>query len=248
MGCKYKMEEIAEKVASVPYWGHTIQLPFGVITPGKVMNNLDTLYRLQLPQQLTGKTVLDIGAWDGFYSFECEKRGARVVAIDNLNRLRKADELCFQSQGNRGFDVVKDILNSTVVFKELDVYQLDENNLGKFDIVLFLGVLYHLKHPLLALEKITRVVNHELYLETEFIRTPFISRPIVEYLEHCYLNNDPTNHCRPNMTWLKHTLFDLGFSAVEILYKTPVSLLSINRMIATGTTFCPGRCIIKAQR
>jgi len=248
MGFKYSAEEIASKVATVPYWGHSIQLPFGIVTPGKVMRNLDTIKCLQLPQQLTGKSVLDIGAWDGYYSFECEKRGACVLAIDNLNRLKKDDEICFQSQGNRGFEVAKEILGSKVEFREMDVYQIDKDLIGRFDIVLFLGVLYHLKHPLLALEKIAQVVEKEIYIETEFIRTPFINRPIVEYLEHCYLNEDPTNHCRPNASWLKKSLFDLGFSSFEVLYKTPVSILNIYRMITNRTIFCPGRIIIRASK
>lgn len=51
------------------------------------MDNLETLKRLELSDDLSGKRVLDIGAWDGFYSFECEKRGAKVLAIDNCRRM-----------------------------------------------------------------------------------------------------------------------------------------------------------------
>lgn len=248
METKYTSEEIAAKIASVPFWGHSIQLPFGIVTPGRVMCNVDTMNRLNLSQNLTDMTVLDIGTWDGFYSFECEKRGARVMAIDNLNRLKKNDEICFKSQGNSGFEIIKDILDSQVEFREMDVYQIDREPIGKFDIVLFLGVLYHLKHPLLALEKVAQVVEQDLYIETEFIRAPFTNRPIIEYLEHCYLNEDPTNHCRPNVSWLKNTLLDLGFSSVDILYKTPTSIFNIYRMVVDGTIFCPGRIIIKASK
>ena len=88
----FTKDEIVEKVKSVPFWGHSIDLGQGITTPGRVMNNLSTVKKLQLPDDLSGKRVLDIGAWDGFYSFECEKKGAEVVAIDNLCRMQKEDE------------------------------------------------------------------------------------------------------------------------------------------------------------
>lgn len=81
-------EEILKKEAKVPFRGHSIPLGHGIVTPGRVMRNLKTLERLKLPASLSGKRVLDICAWDGYYSFECEKRGAaEVVAIDNLARM-----------------------------------------------------------------------------------------------------------------------------------------------------------------
>ena len=75
------INELKQEVEKIEWW-HKIDLGNGIITPGKV-NTFEKLKRIGLPDDLTGKSVLDIGAWDGFYSFEAERRGAsRVVAID----------------------------------------------------------------------------------------------------------------------------------------------------------------------
>ena len=93
-----------------------------------------------IPEDLRGKRVLDIGAWDGWFSFEMERRGAEVLAIDNWDNPR--------------FHEVRRLLNSRVEYRQMDVYDLTPARIGRFDIVLFFGVLYHLKHPLLALERV----------------------------------------------------------------------------------------------
>ena len=86
------------------------------------------------------KALLDIGAWDGWFSFEMERRGAQATAVD-----------CIEQPG---FLLAKERLASQVDYRVFDVYDLSAGNVGQFDIVLFLGVLYHLKHPLLGLEKV----------------------------------------------------------------------------------------------
>ena len=76
-------QQLKAQVDSIE-WYHSISLPGGVVTPG-VNNSPVALERLQLPASLSGKTVLDIGAWDGFYSFEAARRGAsRVLATDSF--------------------------------------------------------------------------------------------------------------------------------------------------------------------
>ena len=96
-----------------------------------------------------GLSVLDIGAWDGFFSFECERRGAsRVVA---------ADYFSWHGSGwgtKAGFTLARDVLGSKVEDVDIDVMDLTPERVGTFDLVLFLGVLYHLRHPLLALERV----------------------------------------------------------------------------------------------
>jgi tRNA (mo5U34)-methyltransferase len=98
------------------------------------------LEQFPIPQSLHGKRVLDIGAWDGWFSFQMERRGAEVLAIDNWDNPR--------------FHQAKAMLHSRVEYRQMDIYELTPQRVGYFDIVLFMGVLYHLKHPLLALERV----------------------------------------------------------------------------------------------
>ena len=140
-------------------WHHKIDLGNGVITPGKV-DNFSKLPRLGLPESLEGKTVLDIGTWDGFYSFECEKRGAsRVLATDSFVWRSSKD-------AKDGFDLAKKILKSRVEEKFIDILDITPEKVGMFDIVLCLGVLYHMRHPLLSLEKVSSVTKEMAIIET----------------------------------------------------------------------------------
>jgi tRNA (mo5U34)-methyltransferase len=131
-------------IARVARWRHRIEVAPGVVTPGS-QNSQRLLSRLSLPEELTGKRVLDVGASDGFYSFTCEARGADVVAIDA------------RSIEATGFGVARELLGSSVPYHQFDVYELLPETFGRFDVVLFLGVLYHLRHPLLALDRLAAV-------------------------------------------------------------------------------------------
>ena len=106
--------------------------------------------------------------------------------------------------------------------RNLDVYDINPDEIGRFDVVLLLGVLYHLKHPVLALERISEITKDQLIIETEWLRSPLIKRPILEYIESDSVNQDPTNWCRPNILWIKSVLRDVGFAKIEVLYKTPL--------------------------
>src|SRR5215468_2825646 len=126
-------------------WYHSIQIEPGLVTPGrKTARELSAMVEhIGLPSSLDGLSVLDIGAWDGFFSFEAERRGARrVVAYD----LTPEDYF--------GFSTAKALLDSKVQYVEGSVYELSERAVGRFDVVLFLGVFYHLRYPLLALDRI----------------------------------------------------------------------------------------------
>src|ERR1700680_3049878 len=123
-------------------WYHSIQLPDGSVIPGiQTIEQLRTrIAQFPIPRDLTGKRVLDIGAWDGWFSFEMEKRGARVLAIDSAEHTR--------------FKGARELLGSRVDYQIGDICRVSAKDLGRFDIVLFFGVLYHLKHPLAALETV----------------------------------------------------------------------------------------------
>lgn len=147
------MDVLAERINAID-WYHTINLPGGVVTPG-VNNSPLALARLDLPGSLAGKSVLDVGAWDGFYSFEAAKRGAaRVLATDS-----------FVWQGRwkqTGFLLAREALGLERVVEDkfIDVMDLSPEALGEtFDVVLFLGLLYHLRDPVTALQRVSSVCD-----------------------------------------------------------------------------------------
>src|SRR5205823_11074218 len=123
------MISIEERIASVPLWRHKIPLPGGKVTPGS-QDNLEQIKLLGLPEDLRGKTVLDVGCSDGYFSFACERRGAkRVVAIDDFSSV--------YIDSPAGFHVAHELLGSKVEFVAGDFQKMDLGALGTFDIVLF---------------------------------------------------------------------------------------------------------------
>jgi tRNA (mo5U34)-methyltransferase len=129
-----KLEELARLG-----WYHSMELPDGRVIPGfQTLDSLRTrMAQFPVPADLRGKRALDIGAWDGWFTFELERRGARVTAVDSTAFER--------------FRVARDLMGSKAEYRIEDVCRLSPAQIGTFDIVMFLGVLYHLKHPLLAL-------------------------------------------------------------------------------------------------
>jgi tRNA (mo5U34)-methyltransferase len=210
----------ADRVAQVPLWRHRIRLPDGTITPGS-QDTLQQLDRIQLPDDLSGKSVLDIGCSDGFFSFECERRGAaRVVAIDNFSSV--------YIDKPSGFRVAHELLDSQVELILGDFLEMELSELGQFDLVLFLGVMYHLRYPLLALDKLAAVCQQQIIVETEVIpeRTSWkwkLFGPIVKrvapkaqmaFLESDGINHDPTNWWIQSRECVEGMLRSCGFCNV----------------------------------
>ena len=185
--------ELAARVGALR-WHHQIDLGQGVVTPG-LADRLPELERT-LPD-MAGRSVLDIGAWDGYYSFLAERRGAsRVVALDhyvwgvdlaerNVHRAEGAprDELPDTSRdevdfwhddlpGRRGFDLAREVLDSRVQPVVADFMRTDLAALGVFDVVLYLGVLYHMPEPFTALQRLRAVTGEVAVIETEAIHVP----------------------------------------------------------------------------
>ena len=208
-------EELRQRVSKIQ-WFHTIDLGHGIITPG-VDNTPEKLKKLALPDDFTGKTVLDIGAWDGFFSFEVERRGAKkVLAVDSF---------CWSGPGwgtKAGFELAREALGSQVLDMEMEVMDLSPEAVGRFDVTLFLGVLYHMKYPFLALERVANVTNELLVLETE-VDLLGVSRPAVAFYAGSELNQDPTNWWGPNPKAVCHLLRAAGFKRIEIVSR-PASL------------------------
>jgi tRNA (mo5U34)-methyltransferase len=199
--------ELRSHVSSIR-WYHTLDLGGGIVTQG-VDDTPLRLARLDLPPSLSGRTVLDVGAWDGFFSFEAERRGAsRVVASDYYS---------WHGAGwgtKAGFELARTALGSRVEDLDLDVMDLSPERAGTFDVVLFLGVLYHLPHPLLALERVASVTRQLLIVET-VVDMVGIRRPAVAFYPGRELNDDPTNWWAPNDAAMHGMLRTVGFQRVR---------------------------------
>jgi tRNA (mo5U34)-methyltransferase len=210
----------AAAVAEVPVWRHRIDLGGGVVTPG-TEDTAQELARLRVPARLDGERVLDIGCSDGFYSFECERRGASVIALD--------DESSLLASGRNGFQAAAAVLGSDVEYRIGDVHELERSDVGLFDTVLFINVLYHLKSPLLALERIASVTapGGRLILKTYYrndVRIWFRGRPYgfdIDrrpkwwFFPNTELGGDPTNWFAPNVVALEGALRVSGWTDIE---------------------------------
>jgi len=200
--------ELRDRMAGIR-WFHSIELAPGVVTPGlhDTRRRVDVL---ALPD-LAGRSVLDVGAWDGFFSFEAERRGAaRVVAADSFSWHGS-------NWGSKaGFELAREALDSRVEDVDVDVLDLDPARLGTFDVVLCLGVLYHMKHPLLALEKVASVTGELLVLETAVDLT-WTRRPAAAFYPGHGLGWDPTNWWGPNPEAVRAMLAVAGFARVEMV-------------------------------
>jgi len=184
---------------------HSIELPDGSILPG--LQPLEFLrWRLDLfglPPDLRGKRVLDVGAWDGWFSFECERRGAEVVAVDCV---------VFDT-----FLEAKERIGSKVEYFTLDVNELSARRLGRFDIVLFFGVLYHLRHPLLGLEKMVELSTDLVLIESFVIQPEARQIPAVaEFYERTELGGQIDNWWGPSPEGLLSMCRSAGFAQVEL--------------------------------
>jgi tRNA (mo5U34)-methyltransferase len=200
------IDELKEQVAS-KHWFHQINLGNGIITPGQD-DSAAKLPRIKMPEKLDGMTVLDIGAWNGFFSFEAERRGAsRVLATDSY--------AWHTWDGKSGFDLARRALNSKVQALEIDILELSPEKIGTFDLVLCLGVLYHMRHPLLSLEKVFSVTGNQLILETT-VELFSEDRPAMVFYPGTEFANDPTNWCGANPAAVIAMLKVAGFSKVEL--------------------------------
>jgi tRNA (mo5U34)-methyltransferase len=209
--------ELQKAVARIR-WAHRIDLGHGVVTPG-LWDTPQILNRLRLPEDLRGQSVLDIGCWDGFYSFEAERRGARrVVAADSFTWQRK-------SWGSKeGFELARRVLHSRVEDREIDVLDLAPESIGTFDLVLFLGVLYHMRHPLLALERVASVTRRLLILET-VIDLLYVPGNALRFYPGSELNQDDSNWFGPTPSAVKAMLGSVGFVRVEMVWPSAPRLL-----------------------
>ncbi len=217
---------LAVKVAAIEYWYHKIALPGGVVTPGWAPIDAEA-YRV--PADLSGKRVLDVGAWDGYWTFEALKRGAReVVAIDDFSDfLGKSDTM--RQTGWASFDLCRDALgygDEQCTRREMSVYDIDEARLGRFDIVFFFGVLYHLRHPLLAHDRLAAVCDETIIIESAILDdySPYRGglgqgypdgQMVMEFYPDSQYANNETIYWAPTLHCLGHMVRSAGFDQVD---------------------------------
>ncbi len=202
-------------VDSVDAWYHRVEVAPGLVTPG-VNDSQRVLDLLALPADLSGQRVLDIGTRDGFFAFECERRGAEVVAVD------------YMPPEQTGFPIARELLGSEVEFIQENVYNLSPERFGRFDLILFLGVLYHLRDPMLALDRIWAMARGRLIVETQVIDEALLmgdgefkrlddigpelnSLPLMQFYPGAALNADPTCVWAPNEACLRAMIEEAGF-------------------------------------
>ncbi|HEX2254825.1 MAG TPA: TIGR04290 family methyltransferase [Thermoanaerobaculia bacterium] len=218
---------VARQVEELGPWFHNLHLPDGTQTcPDHWLGGDFPRFKWEalaphIPRDLTGWTALDIGCNAGFYSFELARRGARVTGIDvdprYLTQARWA-------AGQLG-------LEERVEFRRLQVYELGREP-GQYDLVLFMGVLYHLRYPLLGLDVVARKCRRLLVFQSlslpgdEVAETP-IDLPIEDrepltedgwpkmaFIEHRFAG-DPTNWWVPNHAGMLAMLRSAGLQVLD---------------------------------
>jgi tRNA (mo5U34)-methyltransferase len=201
---------IAERVKQF-WWYHSIDLGNGIVTRGIKSPELHAQEAAAFfdPIRMKGTSVVDIGAWNGFYSFEAKRRRAkRVLATDSY---------CWnheQFRGRETFDLARSALGLDIETLTIDVPELSPEKLGTFDVVLFLGVLYHLFDPIDGLRRAASLAKEVLVVETH-TDLQELKRPAMVLYPGSELNNDPTNWWGPNVACVKELLKTMGFVRID---------------------------------
>jgi tRNA (mo5U34)-methyltransferase len=265
----FRPDELAEAVKK-EIWFHSIDLGHGIVTKGQKTPAAlaKELSALRLPD-LRGKELLDVGAYDGFYSFEAERRGARrVVALDlqvwelETNFSEEYQRHCLipganpgppyktewlrwslrpgELPGKRRFDIAHRALRSGVEAVVRDFVQTGPEDIGTFDVVLFLGVLYHMQDPLGAMKRVAALTRQVAVIETEAIFIPALDqRALCEFFPSNELNSDYSNWWAPNAPALKGLCEAAGFDRVDIVQGPPLSVGdTANREIIRYRAIC----------
>jgi tRNA (mo5U34)-methyltransferase len=236
-------------VDAIPYWHHSIDLGDGIVTPGgkTPYHFYDELERLRLPD-MANKTVIDIGAWDGLYTFHAEHFGAsRVVSLDHYvwsidfgkasaytaNQLATGQPIRpfhtlpeiwdpIRLPGKRGYDLAYRLRNSHAEVVVDDFMAMSLARLGAFEVALFLGVIYHLEEPLRGLRRLRQITRGVAVIETEAVSLPAgDTQPLWQFVGDTPFNNDPTVFWVPTAEGLRAMCLAAGFSSAEVVSGPP---------------------------
>jgi tRNA (mo5U34)-methyltransferase len=224
-------------------WFHTIDLGNGVVTKGAGL----TWYGAEIFPELTNRSVLDIGAWDGRNSFLAEQHKAnRVVALDHYawgldfgarqrywnecaangslpdHRRDLTDFWLPELPGRRPFEFARSVLDSRVEAVVADFTTMDLHDLGLFDVVFYLGVLYHMEEPLTCLKRVRSVTEHVAVIETEAVHIEnHDGASLLQFHVGDSLRADYGNWFVPTIVGLRDLCIAAGFSSVETIVGPP---------------------------
>lgn len=214
-----RSQQLAQKISELGEWFHNLNLHGVPTAPQHFLGDFPNIKWRSIagaiPENLNGATVLDVGCNAGFYSLEMKKRGAgRVLAIDVDDRYLKQAEFAANT------------LDVEIEFQKCSVYDTDQIP-GQFDYVIFMGVFYHLRYPLFALDKLIKKVRGKLIFQTmvrgssevqewsedyPFWNTQIFTEsnfPAMYFIEKSY-SNDPTNWWIPNRAAVEAMLRSSG--------------------------------------
>ncbi|HKZ01535.1 MAG TPA: DUF1698 domain-containing protein [Pyrinomonadaceae bacterium] len=219
-------EEIQRKIESLAPWFHCIDLGGGIMTKTQsaagepIDHPAETWGKIRqcLPADLSGKSVLDVGCNAGFYAIEAKRRrAARVLGIDaQRHHIRQAN-------------FVRGVLGLDIEYQRMSVYDLNRSSLGQFDVTLALGLIYHCKHLVLALERLYEVTKDLLIIETAILpseKTPdsfsdvAAGSSLLHYLVYAENVSERKEHVfnwfLPGLGALKALLINVGFDEVNV--------------------------------
>jgi tRNA (mo5U34)-methyltransferase len=233
---KQKME--IEQNAAQYKWYHCVQLTDSYYTPGicgwsRLNRDWEQKYLFPSASDLAGKSLLDIGAMNGFFAFEAEQRGASpITAIDRdppgFPDAREAFAFAARTRGSR------------VTYRARSVYDLEPSDSGVFDYVLMYGVLYHLKFPLYGLYRAASVCREVFLLETHVTLNDDLNWPMMLFYAAKELNDEPTNWWGPNIRCVNAMMEHLGFRIEDrFQHEQDVTGLQTARYTVRGRRVAP---------
>jgi tRNA (mo5U34)-methyltransferase len=196
------LEDAKALVSGVRHWHHRFEILPGLVTPGSY-DPQNLWNKLRIDSDVSGQRVLDIGASDGFFTLRIAEQGGDVTAVD------------FRSKDGHGFGVMETLTGRSFAYEHANIFDLDTERLGRFDIVLFLGVLYHLPDMVRAFHKLRAVCSGTLLLETHCDNTLRQDVAIARYYKGDSLAGDITNFWSPNRLCVIDMLSDAGFDVVR---------------------------------
>ena len=204
-------KELALELIRGKSWHHDFEIIPGVRTNG-AYDPSNLWNELRLPQDMSGLSLADVGASNGFFSFEACKRGARVVAFD------------FRHKDNSGFGLAQHINGlEEIEHHQINVLDLSADRFGQFDIVLALGLFYHVSDPYMGLANCAGLSRDRLFIESycvdRVIPRKLSSEPVMRFLpdparspEQGQPNTDRSNFWGFTSTCLMRMVEDVGFT------------------------------------
>lgn len=208
--------ETAKALVESKPWHHQFEIIPGVRTKGNY-DPAPLWATLDLPKDLTGKSLADVGASNGYFSFEAHKRGARVVAFD------------FRHKDNSGFGLAQHINGlSDIEHHQANILDLSSHSFGQFDFVLALGLFYHVADPYRALANCAGLCREWLLIESYCIDRTLLGskQPVMKFLsdplrfpEHRSVDGDRSNFWGFTSLCLRRMVEDVGFEVQQIAVK-----------------------------